>query len=94
MLFRSPCCMSTANLDEKNAQLEKPAQIDWNALKHESLQPGGFGDQRSRLWPLLLGVDTKDAEDILNAAEEEVVHDDERQIRLDTDRSFVMYPVG
>lgn len=29
-----------------------------------------------------------------DALEEETPHRDERQIRLDTDRSFVLYPVG
>lgn len=44
------CSMSTTNMDEKHAQLDKSAAIDWNAHKHQSLQPGGFADQRSRLW--------------------------------------------
>lgn len=29
-----------------------------------------------------------------SAPEEETAHSDERQIRLDTERSFVLYPVG
>ena len=37
-------------------------------------------------------VDQKPLKDLLD--EEKLPHQDERQIGLDTDRSFVLYPVG
>ena len=88
--------------------------LDWNALRLQSLAPGGFGAARAQIWhassplhhsplfpqllnftfrPSLLHVDVN----AIHAAENEKEHDlhrDERQIRLDTDRSFVLYPVG
>ncbi|KAI0312170.1 rab-GTPase-TBC domain-containing protein [Amylostereum chailletii] len=73
-----------------NAQPSSKPKLDWNALREQSLAPGGLGPERASLWPRLLNVDVAPC-----AAEETDLgaHDDERQIRLDTDRSFVLYPV-
>ncbi|KAG5640707.1 hypothetical protein DXG03_007476 [Asterophora parasitica] len=84
---------------------EKRSHVDWDELRKRSLQPGGFGASRVELWPKLLHVsDTHkipspqkeaESEDVKDEEhEEEEEHRDERQIRLDTDRSFVLYPVG
>lgn len=74
--------------DEQDAQ-QSPAQIDWNALRISSLLLGGFGDQRVHLWPALLN-----ATPASTATSTETPHHDEHQIHLDTERSFVFYPVG
>ncbi|KAF9225698.1 hypothetical protein BS17DRAFT_777520 [Gyrodon lividus] len=79
------------------------------SLRERSLRPGGFGEDRTRIWPALLGVqplsdpppysevnhETVDqiTESIDDDCAEEDPHADERQIKLDTDRSFVLYPV-
>ncbi|TFK48917.1 hypothetical protein OE88DRAFT_1663187, partial [Heliocybe sulcata] len=53
--------------------------------------PGGFGEERVTIWPKLLGVNTTS---FASASEpDSEVHQDERQIKLDTERSFVLYPV-
>lgn len=71
--------------------------LDWEALRRDSLKTGGFGSRRASLWPRLLGVedDTEDAEQEgwKSTAADTEEHADERQIKLDTDRSFVLYPV-
>lgn len=72
-------------LDEKTRLL-----LDWGELRNQSLQPGGFGERRIELWPQLLGV--KDVGRFSHQETDGVAHRDEGQIRLDTDRSFVMYP--
>ncbi|KAH0826682.1 hypothetical protein J3R83DRAFT_5071 [Lanmaoa asiatica] len=80
----------------------------WVLLRERSLQPGGFGEDRAILWPALLGaqplsdpppyseVDSTDEfENLMEGGMNESVvdpHVDERQIKLDTDRSFVLYP--
>ncbi|KAI0052117.1 hypothetical protein FA95DRAFT_1553787 [Auriscalpium vulgare] len=64
-------------------------QLDWDALRARSLAPGGFGADRAVIWPQLLHVDPEVP--AFEVAEDP--HEDERQIRLDTDRSFVLYPV-
>ncbi|KAF5378866.1 hypothetical protein D9615_006927 [Tricholomella constricta] len=72
---------------------EKRDHIDWEDLRRRSLQTGGFGPSRVELWPQLLhvsGTPTTPEKEPLVTDE----HRDERQIRLDTDRSFVLYPVG
>ncbi|KAF8069231.1 rab-GTPase-TBC domain-containing protein [Lyophyllum atratum] len=71
---------------------EKISQIDWEGLRRRSLQPGGFGTNRIQIWPQLLHV-SKLAERTEERGELVEEHRDERQIRLDTDRSFVLYPV-
>ncbi|KAF8812134.1 hypothetical protein BYT27DRAFT_7160272 [Phlegmacium glaucopus] len=77
---------------------EKHTRLDWQTLRTKSLQPGGFGEERVTIWPKLLNVsDTKpviDKKPLIGPVEEEKPpHQDERQIGLDTDRSFVLYPV-
>ncbi|KAG2081737.1 rab-GTPase-TBC domain-containing protein [Suillus discolor] len=71
--------------------------IDWDALRAQSLLPGGFGKERTRVWPALLGVCVPSepppyAEVSPEPSTDDPPHPDERQVRLDTDRSFVMYP--
>ncbi|KAF8632342.1 hypothetical protein AX15_001926 [Amanita polypyramis BW_CC] len=104
-------------------------KIDWDALRTQSLQPGGFGaDRRQDIWPKLLNVAVpaasgdsdpgsgsyRDVDDddypnwtgeydkdedigddprgVADTNKPTDVHKDEYQIRLDTDRSFVLYP--
>jgi len=66
---------------------------DWDTLRTLSLEDGGFGDARTRAWPHLLHVDTGHLDTPLPPVSQDP-HPDERQIGLDTDRSFVLYPVG
>ncbi|EGO03968.1 hypothetical protein SERLA73DRAFT_69774 [Serpula lacrymans var. lacrymans S7.3] len=84
-------------------------ELDWRKLRNQSLLPGGFGADRVSIWPKLLHVDTqssnsppgadisasRDSDDAGEDTTSVVVepHEDERQIRLDTERSFVLYPV-
>ncbi|KAI0029236.1 hypothetical protein K488DRAFT_88936 [Vararia minispora EC-137] len=68
-------------------------KIDWDALRERSLQPGGFGAERTTLWPKLLHVRPEDITFSPLVEKSSLQHSDERQIRLDTDRSFVLYPV-
>ncbi|KAJ3473614.1 hypothetical protein NLI96_g12913 [Meripilus lineatus] len=76
--------------------LSDTATPNWAELRRLSLLPGGFGQRRVELWTQALGVslpaqDTQFEEP--QKAEDLEPHKDERQIRLDTDRSFVLYPV-
>ncbi|KAJ4479923.1 rab-GTPase-TBC domain-containing protein [Lentinula aciculospora] len=67
----------------------------WQEAKLKSLEPGGFGKDRVHLWAKLLNVNVNiDTEITVTDFETLPVHADEQQIRLDTDRSFVMYPDG
>ncbi|EJD51797.1 hypothetical protein AURDEDRAFT_181399 [Auricularia subglabra TFB-10046 SS5] len=80
---------------------------DWDELRRLSLEPRGFGDDRASVWTYLLdpqqlpGASTgqHDARQSRPPSTERVPppehvpHDDERQILLDTNRSFVLYPV-
>ncbi|KAI0000160.1 rab-GTPase-TBC domain-containing protein [Russula compacta] len=71
------------------------ASPDWDALRLQSLAPGGFGGARAYIWhasPRLLHLDVNPSQPLDNLKELDP-HPDERQIRLDTDRSFVLYPV-
>ncbi|CAA7261139.1 unnamed protein product [Cyclocybe aegerita] len=86
---------------EKRPSDTKPSRhsTDWNALRKRSLEPGGFGEDRVDLWPKLLNVSPEKAHKVYQDAKledpqpETSPHQDERQIGLDTDRSFVLYPV-
>lgn len=76
-------------LSEKSWQISQSRDfLDWDALRLQSLAPGGFGPARANIWPMLLHVHMNTLE-----IPEGEPHRDERQIRLDTDRSFVLYPV-
>ncbi|PBK89852.1 hypothetical protein ARMGADRAFT_935142 [Armillaria gallica] len=81
--------MSESSIVEKPEVLE---EFDWDTLRKASLFPGGFGEDRIKLWPKLLNV-RDGAQQDLSVFDELPSHTDERQIRLDTDRSFVLYPV-
>ncbi|KAF4618711.1 hypothetical protein D9613_009872 [Agrocybe pediades] len=72
----------------------KPNKVDWDALRARSLQKGGFGEERVYIWPKLLNVSQSSGiqHEVLQV-DEKAPHQDERQIGLDTDRSFVLYPV-
>ncbi|KZT07026.1 uncharacterized protein LAESUDRAFT_699397 [Laetiporus sulphureus 93-53] len=104
--------MSRDGNSEAEQQQQQHSSIDWSSLRHRSLQPGGFGEERTQIWPQLLHVSatrsrsssasssrSRDPSEGTTAEGEdqnttsEVVHQDERQIGLDTDRSFVLYPV-
>ncbi|KAI5895523.1 uncharacterized protein SCHCODRAFT_02573227 [Schizophyllum commune H4-8] len=67
-------------------------QQDGN-LRALSVQPGGFGARRAELWPRLLDAQPSEKADTKEEGSTDEPHPDERQIRLDTDRSFVLYPV-
>ncbi|KAK0496055.1 rab-GTPase-TBC domain-containing protein [Armillaria luteobubalina] len=79
----------------ESSTVERPAVLedtDWDTLRKTSLFPGGFGEERIKLWPKLLNVLDGACQDP-SVFDELPSHTDERQIRLDTDRSFVLYPV-
>lgn len=69
---------------------------DLDALVAYATSEGGFiDDQLRRLaWPIILGCDREDNGHDLARWEDLPRHDDEGQIRLDVDRSFVYYPRG
>ncbi|EIM88956.1 uncharacterized protein STEHIDRAFT_166906 [Stereum hirsutum FP-91666 SS1] len=68
--------------------------LDWDDLRARSLRPGGFGKERATIWPQLLCVSPQPSTETETEEEHELEpHPDERQIKLDTDRSFVLYPV-
>ncbi|KAG6909651.1 hypothetical protein DXG01_016231 [Tephrocybe rancida] len=73
---------------------EKVRHIDWEELRSRSLRPEGFGSSRAQIWPEILGVTRMAKKEPESEFKVEDEHRDERQIRLDTDRSFVLYPVG
>ncbi|KAF9648450.1 hypothetical protein BDM02DRAFT_3180165 [Thelephora ganbajun] len=78
--------------------------LDWDQLRQTSLNPGGFGKERVTIWPQVLNASTSassmvsepplNSEAVGHEKEESLSHRDERQIMLDTDRSFVQYPSG
>ncbi|KIP07258.1 hypothetical protein PHLGIDRAFT_127792 [Phlebiopsis gigantea 11061_1 CR5-6] len=78
-------------------------QLEWDEIRQLSLRPGGLRDRRAELWTKLLHVEPPnissssepDSTSALDGEKSRVVepHPDERQVRLDTDRSFVLYPV-
>ncbi|KAH8979834.1 rab-GTPase-TBC domain-containing protein [Lactarius akahatsu] len=81
---------------EKSWQFTQPRDfLDWDILRLQSLAPGGFGIARAYIWPKLLHVHMNPLQikEIPETQNEPEPHRDERQIRLDTDRSFVLYPV-
>ncbi|KAI6108629.1 rab-GTPase-TBC domain-containing protein [Pisolithus croceorrhizus] len=86
-------------------------ELTWESLRRRSLQPEGFGVDRVKIWPALLGVQplsdpppyseidvSPDPSSAISSHssygyEDTDPHPDERQIKLDTDRSFVLYPL-
>ncbi|CAL1698794.1 unnamed protein product [Somion occarium] len=89
--------------DEENVGERRT--LDWEDARRRSLLPGGFGQDRVALWKSLLNVpDYEDrnstvylsgwrADSVAGLSIDSVEeHADERQIKLDTDRSFVLYP--
>ncbi|KAJ4487462.1 rab-GTPase-TBC domain-containing protein [Lentinula lateritia] len=68
----------------------------WQEARRKSLETGGFGKDRVHYWSKLLNVNDSDVDTEATVTDVETlpVHADEPQIRLDTDRSFVMYPDG
>ncbi|KAH9172749.1 rab-GTPase-TBC domain-containing protein [Lactarius sanguifluus] len=81
---------------EKSWQFTQPRDfLDWDTLRLQSLAPGGFGTARAYIWPKLLHVhmNALQIKEIPESQNEPEPHRDERQIRLDTDRSFVLYAV-
>ncbi|KAG8803254.1 hypothetical protein FRC18_007349, partial [Serendipita sp. 400] len=93
------------HIHEKEAENPKLSREDevrsaislgnWARLRELSLLPGGFGEARVDAWMFLLNVPTKrvQPEHSDEANTEVEPHKDERQVGLDTDRSFVLYPV-
>ncbi|EKM58169.1 uncharacterized protein PHACADRAFT_182539 [Phanerochaete carnosa HHB-10118-sp] len=90
---------------EKSAE----PSLDWDHLRKLSLRPGGFREQRVELWKQLLNIEPQPFEQLAvkrgadaaptDSLEKDLPqavepHQDERQVQLDTDRSFVLYPVG
>ncbi|KAJ6591656.1 rab-GTPase-TBC domain-containing protein [Mycena vulgaris] len=69
-----------------------PASNVWEEYRSMSLSPGGFGDKRADIWPKVLHAHPQPFREA-PADDELSCHPDERQIRLDTERSFVLYPV-
>ncbi|KAI9636676.1 rab-GTPase-TBC domain-containing protein [Dioszegia hungarica] len=69
---------------------------DYEALRRMSALPGGFGGEgiRRRVWPVLLQTDRFCSEATRSSTSDEAVHEDEGQVGLDTNRSFVVYPTG
>ncbi|KIM22578.1 hypothetical protein M408DRAFT_332874 [Serendipita vermifera MAFF 305830] len=78
---------------------------DWDALRALSLSPGGFGDARMEAWQFLLNAKpgSRNGDKSKEGYREQQYsrsdpdenlepHPDERQVGLDTDRSFVVYP--
>ncbi|KAJ7155489.1 rab-GTPase-TBC domain-containing protein [Mycena crocata] len=70
--------------------LTDPSLEDWEEYRRLSLCPGGFGDKRTDIWSKVLHAQPQPE---LKGLEQSSSHPDERQIRLDTERSFVLYPV-
>ncbi|KAJ1311476.1 hypothetical protein OPQ81_009964 [Rhizoctonia solani] len=77
---------------------------DWYSLRELSNKPGGFQNARSVAWPFLLHVSStiEQVHELKEEAQSDqecqqlpkpVVHRDERQVSLDTNRAFVHYPV-
>ncbi|KAF8216412.1 hypothetical protein K438DRAFT_1558431 [Mycena galopus ATCC 62051] len=77
-------------MNSEKASLE-PSD-EWETYRSMSLASGGFGEKRADIWSKVLHATPQKAAENLSD-DESFSHPDERQIRLDTDRSFVLYPV-
>ncbi|KAJ7504469.1 rab-GTPase-TBC domain-containing protein [Mycena galericulata] len=84
-------------MDSEKAPLD--SLDDWEEYRCMSLSPGGFGDKRVLIWPKVLHAHPHPfpkrppGDDSESPSSDALSHPDERQIRLDTERSFVLYPV-
>ncbi|KAJ7623284.1 rab-GTPase-TBC domain-containing protein [Roridomyces roridus] len=84
-------------MDSEKATPPAYEDDDWASYRLMSLSPGGFGADRVEIWPKLLHATpatspSQDKED-MDTETDSISHRDEKQIRLDTERSFVLYPV-
>ncbi|KAJ7634085.1 rab-GTPase-TBC domain-containing protein [Mycena polygramma] len=78
-------------MDSEKAPSEP--SLDWEKYRIMSLS--GFGEERVNIWPKLLHATAEPHESTqVHSDDEASSHPDERQIRLDTERSFVLYPVA
>ncbi|KAJ7066694.1 rab-GTPase-TBC domain-containing protein [Mycena amicta] len=75
-----------------DATMNSDKALDWDSYRALSLARDGFGDRRVDIWAELLHARANIPTEA-SADESTTSHPDERQIRLDTDRSFVLYPV-
>ncbi|KAJ6518717.1 rab-GTPase-TBC domain-containing protein [Mycena sanguinolenta] len=71
---------------------EKEPLDEWDEYRSISLAPGGFGENRVDIWSKVLHATPQDVKEY-SIHTEPSSHPDERQIRLDTERSFVLYPI-
>ncbi|KAF7356672.1 TBC1 domain member 20 [Mycena venus] len=76
---------------EKKASLEQSDA--WEEYRAMSMSPGGFGEKRADIWSKILHAEPQHVKEEGPTDDESSSHPDERQIRLDTERSFVLYPV-
>ncbi|KZT24850.1 hypothetical protein NEOLEDRAFT_1134531 [Neolentinus lepideus HHB14362 ss-1] len=73
-------------------EADGPEEVDWETLRELSVRPGGLGKDRETIWPKLLRVNPH-SNPLEASGSSSEPHHDERQIKLDTERSFVLYPV-
>ncbi|KAJ7355351.1 rab-GTPase-TBC domain-containing protein [Mycena albidolilacea] len=77
-------------MDSEKAPLE--VSDEWEEFRSLSLAPGGFKEKRADIWSKVLHAVPQQFKETLTDGDSSS-HPDERQIRLDTERSFVLYPV-
>ncbi|BGP07744.1 TBC1 domain family member 20 [Rhodotorula toruloides] len=95
----SPLPDQSPALSRREQVLEAVERSDNDSLRQFAADGAGFEDRelRRKVWPVLLGCSRKGKEraDAADCAEELAslpIRDDERQVRLDIDRSLVSYP--
>lgn len=88
-----------ASSSSHHSNVDLKDTLDWAALRARSLLPRGFGAERSRIWTSVLHAQHNAGrysgwleQHGLSNDDQTQEHKDERQIKLDTDRSFVLYP--
>ncbi|KAJ6621400.1 rab-GTPase-TBC domain-containing protein [Mycena sp. CBHHK59/15] len=77
-------------MDFESEKLTLQTSDDWSEYRSLSLSPGGFRNRRIEIWVLHAQAQLVPENSVDH---ESLTHRDERQIRLDTERSFVLYPV-
>ncbi|KAF8331478.1 rab-GTPase-TBC domain-containing protein [Cantharellus anzutake] len=77
----------------RNEILDAIEANDWATMRKLSLQPGGLASARKEAWEFLLRVRGSERSPSEEPLDTLAPHSDERQVKLDTDRSFVTYPV-